>query len=523
MEKKKTAVIIGAGPAGLTAAYELLIRTGIVPTVIEQTDRIGGLACTINYKGNRMDIGGHRFFSKSDRVLKWWFQFFSLEERDSSPSLWYHRQTTSLPNHMRQGNPDVDDRVMLIRPRSSHIFYSGHLFPYPLSLSLSTLKKLGLKKIVRIALSYTRALCFPIKLETTLEDFFTNRFGRELYTTFFKSYTEKVWGVPCSQLSADWGRQRIKTLSLARTVIHAICAFLPLRSRQEKTETSLIEQFLYPKYGPGQLWEAVAEEIIRRGGVIRKNEYCKKITLQSDDSYTIETQSLIDESYVSYDADFVFSTMPIRECLRCLDPAPPAQVLAIGDGLRYRDFLTVGLLLSRSTSDSLPPSLREGAHDTWMYIQDPSATVGRIQFFNNWSPYLVADPKTRWIGMEYFCSRGEALWKMGDTDLISHAKNELEHLGIARSADVIDGTVARMEYAYPAYTGTYNQFDRIRAYLDTLPRFYCVGRNGMHTYNNQDHSMLTAMAAVDNIVSGSPTRSSLWDINAEQEYHEEKQ
>jgi len=519
MTAGKTAVIIGAGPAGLTAALEFLRRSDIRPIVLEATQRIGGISCTIEYRGNRMDIGGHRFFSKADRVMDWWTELMPVAS-DSDQTIQYQNKQRSVA-----GTADAaadSDLVMLVRPRKSRIYFLRSFFDYPLALNGKTLKQLGLWRMGRIGLSYLYTKLFPRRQEKTLEDFLINRFGRELYGTFFKSYTEKVWGVPCDHISAEWGAQRIKGLSLRTAISHFLRQTFGRSGRgdiaQKKTETSLIEKFLYPKYGPGQLWEYVAALVTEKGGEVRLGSRVDKLHVDRDRVVSVEAVNENGERE-SIAADYVFSTMPVRDLIRSMDVPAPADIREITEGLVYRDFITVGLLV-----DKLAVTEADGSRlkDTWIYIQEPDVLVGRLQIFNNWSPYMVADPEKVWIGLEYFCYESDELWKMPDAEIAKFAVAEIEKIGILRASDVRDTHVVRVPKTYPAYFGTYERFDEVVKYMDRFENLFLVGRNGMHKYNNQDHSMLTAMTAVDNIVAGSLDKSSLWQINTEQEYHEEK-
>lgn len=519
-----SAVIIGAGPAGLTAAYELLQRTAIVPVVVEKSAHIGGISRTVNYKGNRIDIGGHRFFSKSDRVMDWWLNILPLEAGVAAPQLIsYQGKTRTMELHAAGPDPEKDDLVMLVRRRLSRIYYLGRFFSYPLQLSLDTMRNLGFLRTARLGVSYVRAALFPIRPERTLEDFLINRFGRELYRTFFKSYTEKVWGAPCSEISAEWGAQRIKKLSITRALLHMLKSLKPSASggiAQKDTETSLIEKFLYPKYGPGQLWEEVARRISVMGGEIHLNHSAVRLEWDGRGRIQAVVTRSAEGIEIRWQPQLVFSTMPVRDLVAALDPPPPEAVREIAAGLVYRDFLTVGLLCRRLKIAGPGPG--QTIRDNWIYIQEPEVLVGRLQVFNNWSPWMVADPATVWIGLEYFCSEGDHLWSRPDAELVSLAKEEMGRIGIVDPADVLDGTVVRMEKAYPAYFGSYGHFSEIRSFLDGIENLILIGRNGMHRYNNQDHSMLAAMTAVDQIVEGRIDRSVLWAINTEQEYQEEK-
>lgn len=515
---RKTAVIIGAGPAGLTAALELLRRTDITPIVLEATDEIGGISRTIRYKGNRMDIGGHRFFSKSDRVMNWWLELMPPVEALSA-SISYQNQTRDLP--LGSDQPKDADHVMLIRPRKSRIYYLRRFFDYPIRLSVDTLRKLGLKRTFLVGTSYLYSRFRQIKPEKSLEDFLINRFGQQLYLTFFKSYTEKVWGVPCDQISAEWGAQRIKGLSLSSAILHFLKSSLNSKKKdlaQKDTETSLIEQFLYPKYGPGQLWEHVASLVSQKGGQVHTGWNVTGLHVEGDSIASVQAVHSSGETR-SFPADYVFSTMPVRDLIRALDSQVPEEVRFVSEGLQYRDFVTVGLLANKlKVKDGDGAPLR----DTWIYVQEPEVSLGRLQIFNNWSPFMVSDPSKTWIGLEYFCYETDSLWKMSDEEIFQYAVNEVEKIGILQKADVVDGHVVRVPKTYPAYFGTYDRFSVIRDYTDRFRNLFLVGRNGMHKYNNQDHSMLTAMTAVDNIAAGIVDKSNLWEINTEQEYHEEK-
>jgi protoporphyrinogen oxidase len=519
----KTALLIGAGPAGLTAALEFLRRSDVHPIVIEASHDVGGISRTIRHNGNRIDIGGHRFFSKSDRVMNWWMELMPPEaSADTQHALRHQSKQRTLKVDSQGLSPETTDLVMLVRPRKSRIYFLRRFFDYPIKLTTDTLRKLGLIRTVKIGFSYLRARLFPRKVEKSLEDFLINRFGRQLYLTFFKSYTEKVWGVPCEAISAEWGAQRIKGLSLTTAVIHFLKkAFSSSRDeaiQQKGTETSLIEKFLYPKYGPGQLWEHAADQIRSRGGEILLGWRATRLFVEGDKITAVEAVSDSGERR-RFPADYVFSTMPVRELVDALDTQVPSEVREVSDGLQYRDFITVGLLV-----DGLTVREADGGplKDNWIYIQEPDVLVGRLQIFNNWSPYMVADPAKTWIGLEYFCYQTDALWKMADEDLKKFAIAEVEKIGILRARDVTDAHVVRVPKTYPAYFGTYDRFHIIREYLDRFRNLYLVGRNGMHKYNNQDHSMLTAMTAVDNIIAGIEDKENVWSINTEMEYHEEE-
>lgn len=523
--KSKQAIIIGGGPAGLTAAYELLQRTDLKPVILEMGDWVGGISATIDYKGNKIDLGGHRFFSKSDRVMKWWLNLMPLQKLDTAEAQTITYQGSHRALSTGEGpDPEKVERVMLLRKRKSRIYFLRQFFDYPLSLNWQTIRQLGFLRMAKIGISYIRYDIFPIRPEKTLEDFFTNRFGRELYLTFFKSYTEKVWGKKCDELSAEWGAQRVKGLSIRKAVWQAVKDIFARDNSlgQKGRETSLIEQFLYPKYGPGQMWDVAAEEIKKQGGEILMGWKVDKLELENHKIVKVETVNVKTGERQSFDPEIVFSTMPITELFSAMGESLSPEEKAAGDGLNYRDFFIVGLLLkdfSRIDKDGRKQAL----DDNWLYIQEPDVEVGRIQIFNNWSPWLVAESKTTaWIGMEYFCNDVDPLWNTPNDKMIEFAKKELAALDLAKVDDVIDGTVIRVPKAYPVYDEAYGDFGRVIEVLDSILNIYCIGRNGMHKYNNQDHSMLTAMIAVDNIVSGRTDHSNVWEVNTEQEYHEEK-
>jgi len=522
MTKKTKAIIIGAGPAGLTAAYELLSRTDIDAVVLEATGQIGGISQTVDYKGNRMDIGGHRFFSKSDRVMNWWLSMLPIEQDHKDLTLTYQNQTTSIRPGEQSGKIVDPDQVMLIRDRLSRIFYGRKFFSYPIRLDLNTLGNLGIRRIILIGLSYFYSWLKPIKPENSLEDFFINRFGKTLYQTFFKDYTEKVWGVPCSRIPPEWGSQRVKGLSVSKAIWHALRSVFPQSKGvgQKRTETSLIEKFLYPKLGPGQLWQEVAGKVIEMGGIIHPNCTVSGIEWKSGSVSGVwfRKEESGEEEFIQ--GDYVFSTMPVKDLIRGMGKGVPPDVAEVAAGLQYRDFITLGLLYRKMVV--CQPDCLDGRRvpDNWIYIQESDVKVGRIQVFNNWSSYMVKDSETVWLGLEYFCQEDDELWLSSDTDLIQKGIAELEKIGFCAAGDFLDGTVVRMPKTYPAYFGTYARFDLIRQFTDTFTNLFLLGRNGMHRYNNQDHSMLTAMTAVDLIIQGSLEKESVWAVNTEEDYHE---
>lgn len=521
----KQAIIIGAGPAGLTAAYELLINVpDIKPIIYEMSGDIGGISKTINYKGNRMDIGGHRFFSKSDRVMQWWMNILPVEKTAAKEfQINYHgMQKKVATDKYAMADPEKVDKVMLVRNRLSRIYYLKKFFDYPIKMNVTTFSNLGILKIIAILASYSKMKILPAAEEHTLEEFFINRFGKELYETFFKDYTEKVWGRPCTQISAEWGAQRIKELSISKAIAHALKKVFtrPKRTLSQKdVDTSLIERFLYPKYGPGQMWEEVARLIIEKGGEIHLNSTAETMIVNDDKMISCNIKNLITGNTSTINGTYFFSTMAIKDLLSGIKTGVPEHVKTIAEGLLYRDFITVGLLVNKLAIQGKDGQMIK---DNWIYVQEKEVKLGRIQVFNNWSPYMVKDPLKVWMGLEYFCVKDDDIWNLTDKEMVEFAINELELIGIVNKNDVTDFTIIKMEKTYPAYFGTYNRMEELKIYTDSIKNLFLIGRNGMHKYNNSDHSMLTAMRAVDNIKEGITTKENIWQINTEMEYHENK-
>ena len=511
----KTAIIIGAGPAGLTAAYKLLTETDVKPIILEESDAIGGISRTVSFEGNRMDIGGHRFFSKDKQVNELWAHILPTQ---GAPA--FDDKKLGREKPLVQGGPDPEqtDKVMLVRDRVSRIYFLKKFFRYPVTLSGETLKNMGFANTMRAGFGYLWS-CVHKLPEDNLANFYINRFGKPLYEMFFEDYTEKLWGVNPKYLSADWGAQRVKGLSLWKALANAVMG--PFKKKGGKVETSLIEQFVYPKKGPGQLWEALAEEIVSLGGELRMNASVKGI-LTGDGKITGVT--LADGSTVT--GDYYISSMPIKDLVEGMgEQNVPANVYEVATNLPYRDFITVGLLVNKLQiqNQTKMKTLSNIVPDCWIYIQERDVKLGRLQIFNNWSPYMVEDPeKTVWIGLEYFCNENDEMWNMPDADFIEFAKKELDHIGVIKASDVIKANRVRVKKAYPAYFGVYDRFDEVKTYLDTFDNLFCVGRNGQHRYNNMDHSMVTAFEAVNCIKNGSTDRTAVWNVNTEKEYHEEK-
>ncbi|MCL2671087.1 MAG: NAD(P)/FAD-dependent oxidoreductase [Clostridiales bacterium] len=512
----KQILVIGAGPAGLSAAYELAGGGAHGVTLLEASRDFGGISKTVVAGGNRMDIGGHRFFSKDARVTDWWAQFLAPQGRPAADDILLGREKQLTPGG---ADPETEDFVMLTRERVSRIYYKNAFFDYPVTLNRNTLRNMGLWTTLRAGFSYLAALIRKLP-ETNLENFYINRFGKVLYAMFFEGYTEKLWGRHPREISADWGAQRVKGLSV-RAVLRDIFGKL-FRVKNRRVETSLIERFSYPKYGPGQLWTLVANAVADAGGVVLTGKELTQIHCNEGGIYQV---SCADGS--TYPCDALVSSMPIADLVRAMGAVPP-EIARIAEGLPYRDFQTVGLLLP--TDKFL---LRNGgkartvgniAPDCWIYVQDTAVHLGRIQIFNNWSPYMVQDfENTVWIGLEYFCDEGDEFWTMPDEGFTAFAIGELIQIGvIANAADVLATHRERVKKAYPAYFDTYAEFEILRAYLDAIPNLYCVGRNGQHRYNNMDHSMLTAFEAVECIIHDTKDKQRIWNVNTEAEYHEEK-
>ena len=474
---KTKVAIIGAGPAGLTAAY-LLSKNNVPVTVLEADPvYVGGISKTATYKGFHFDIGGHRFFSKSKAVEDFW--------------------TEILPNDM------------LVRPRSSRIYYNGKFFAYPLR-AFEALIKLGVVRSALCLLSYLKAKLFPVRKPDNFEDWVSNQFGKRLFNTFFKSYTEKVWGMSCKDISADWAAQRNKGLSLGSAIKNAL---FPQRYNGDRSHVikTLINSFRYPRKGPGMMWEACAEKTRAMGGKVEMG--CKVVGLDYDaagETWSVSFKDPQGETQ-KFEADHVISSAPMRELVRGIRPAVSEAARTAADSLKYRDFLTVMLIVKN----------RDAFHDNWIYIHDPNVKVGRIQNFRSWSPEMVPDADKACYGLEYFCFEHDGVWDSKDEDLIKLAESELLQIGLAKAGDVLDGTVVRQKKAYPVYDDDYaKHVDTVRQELDACyPNLHLVGRNGMHKYNNQDHAMMTAMLCVENILADTKLYD-LWDVNSDAEYHE---
>lgn len=516
--KKEKVIIIGAGPAGLTAGYELLKKSKKYDvTLLEETKEIGGISRTVKYKGNRMDIGGHRFFSKDQNVLDFWNEIMPIQGKPS-----YDDKKLKREKNLQEGGPDPEkeDRVMLVRNRVSRIYYLKKFFDYPISMKKETFQNMGFKRTMVSGFSYLKSMVIK-KKEDSLENFYINRFGKKLYSMFFEGYTEKLWGRHPREISADWGSQRVKGLSITAVMKDMFKKVFHVKGK--KVETSLIEEFIYPKYGPGELWETVASEIEKMGGKVETNHKVVKINVKDQKIVSVVCDVNGEEKVIK--GDIFISSMPLKDLVRDMDTKIPTKIQKIAEGLPYRDFVTVGLLVKKLNlkNETNIKTLGNIVPDCWIYVQEPDVKLGRIQIFNNWSPYMVKNPdKTVWIGLEYFCNENDEFWNMSDKKCVEFATNELISMGIIKEKDVLDSHREKVKKAYPAYFDTYEHIDELIKYLNKFDNLYCVGRNGQHRYNNMDHSMVTAFETVNNIIEGKKKKDNIWNVNTDKEYHEEK-
>ena len=519
MSQKEKVIIIGAGPAGLTAAYELLKDSNKYEVIIlEESREIGGISKTVRYNGNRMDIGGHRFFSKDKRVMDFWENLMPIQGENSFDD---EKLGRAKPLKKDGPNPNEEDRVMLVRNRVSRIYYLKKFFDYPVTMKKETFMNMGLIRTIKAGFSYLKTI-FVKKKEDCLENFYINRFGKVLYGMFFEKYTEKLWGRHPSQISADWGAQRVKGLSIKAVIKDMFSKIFGKKDR--KVETSLIEEFWYPKYGPGQLWETLAQEIEKLGGEIRKGHSVKNINIK--DNKVISVECIVNGQVQEIQGNIFISSMPVKDLVEGFKgDEVPKEYLEIASGLPYRDFMTVGLLVNKLELQNKTQikTLGNIVPDCWIYVQEPDVKLGRIQIFNNWSPYMLKNPEENvWIGLEYFCHEGDEYWNMSDEEFTNFAIDELERMGVIKKENVLDSHRERVKKAYPAYFDTYSKMDELIKYLDTFDNLYCIGRNGQHRYNNMDHSMVTAFETVKNIKENIKTRENIWNVNTEKEYHETK-
>ncbi|MGN0614508.1 MAG: NAD(P)/FAD-dependent oxidoreductase [Porcipelethomonas sp.] len=512
-------IVIGAGPAGLTAAYELMKRAPgkYNVTVLEETDEIGGISKTVRYKGNRMDMGGHRFFSKMPEVNQWWNEMLPMQGKPSFDDILLDR---SVPLTKNGPDPESTDRVMLTRHRVSRILFDNKFYDYPVSLKPETIKNFGFFTTMKVGFSYLASV-FHKRPETNLENFYINCFGKKLYSMFFEYYTENLWGRHPSEIDASWGAQRTKGLSIVGIIKDFFGKLFKVKNR--KVNTSLIEEFKYPKFGPGQLWETTAVEFEKLGGKIIMNACVKK--LHKEGNRLTGVTYLRDGKETVLKGDYVISSMPVKDLVAGMNDVPK-DAARIAAGLPYRDYMTLGVLIPKLNLENKTDMKTVGniVPDCWVYVQDRRVKVGRFQLYNNWSPYLVKDlENTVWIGLEYFVNEGDEFWNMTEEEFSKFGVDEMIKLGLISSRDqVLDTHMEKVKKAYPAYFDTYDEMDKLIEYLNTIENLFCVGRNGQHRYNNMDHSMVTSFETVKNIISGSKNKDNIWNVNTEKEYHEEK-
>ena len=514
----KRIVIIGAGPAGLTAAYELLKnKEDYEVTILEESNEIGGISRTVKYNGNRMDIGGHRFFSKDERIMNLWKEIMPVQGKPSFDDEILEREK---PLENGGPNPEIDDEVMLVRTRVSRIYYLKKFFDYPISMKFQTFKNMGFIRTIKAGFSYLKSTIIK-REENSLEDFYINRFGKVLYSMFFEKYTEKLWGRHPSEISADWGAQRVKGLSI-KTIIKDMFSKIFKIKNNKNAETSLIEQFWYPKYGPGQLWETLAKKDTENGAKILKGCKVKKINVENGKVHSITY--IKDGKQEEIIGDIFISSMSLKDLVLGINNTPK-EISKVAEGLPYRDFITVGLYLNKLKLENKTniKTLGNIVPDCWIYVQEADVKIGRIQIFNNWSPYLVKDAENKvWIGLEYFCTENDEYWNMSKEEFVEFAISELVKMNIIDKEDVLDSHVEKVKKAYPAYFDAYEHIDKIINYVDSFGNLYCIGRNGQHRYNNMDHSMLTAIEAVNNIKNNVEDKHNVWNVNTEKSYHEKK-
>ena len=511
--RNKIALIIGAGPAGLACAYKFLTETNDVkPIIFEELPEVGGISRTVDFDGSGVDLGGHRMYSKSKEILELWETFLPLQGKKSIDDEILNREVNNLSDN--DIDPNKTDEVMLKRRRFSRIYYTRKFFDYPVSLKLSTILNLGLLKTFIAGFSYLKS-CFIKREENTLEDFMINRFGKVLYSTFFENYTEKVWGRHPRDISKEWGQQRIKGLSLIKAVLNAL-------NLTKNKETSLIDEFLYPKYGCGQLWNLMADYIKNNGGEIHLNT---KVVALNNENNKINSLTVIENSnQYEYYGDFIISSMPVKDLILGLKNYPNEEILNIAKNLPYRDYMLVALYLNelKLKNNTNYKTINNICPDNWIYIQEPDVKVGRLQIMNNWSPYLVKDFEHKvLVSLEYFCNENDEFWNMSDEDFINFAVNEAEKIGILDKKDVITSKREKVKKAYPAYFDSFKNFDIIKKYLNGFENLYCIGRNGQHKYNNMDHSMLSGFEVV-NVIKNQADKEILWRINMENAYQETK-
>ena len=519
----KKVVIIGAGPAGLTAAYSLLKNNSkdYEVIILEQENIIGGISKTVEFNGYRIDTGIHRFFTKNKQVEKIWEELLPIQSKPAFDDILLNKQK-NFPE--KGSNPEKDEKSMLIKDRITRIFYGRKFYDYPVNLNMTTIKNMGFFTLIKAGCSYLKA-CIIKKPETSLENFYINRFGKVLYSMFFESYTEKVWGIHPSKISADWGAQRVKGVSIS-AVIKDMFKKIFHKKNNHNTETSLIEQFIYPKLGSGQIYEEMAKEIEKMGGKIIMNAQVVDIRINKQlvEKITYTQQ----KKKYDLDADICISSMPIKDLIHSFSKEKaPQEITDISANLPYREFMSVGLIVDqlKLKNTTKVKTFMDMIPDSWIYVQEPDVKMGRLQVFNNWSAYLFKNKEEiqskAFISLEYFCSENDEYWNMSDDEFIKFAEKEAIKIGLINPDSVEASIRIKIPKAYPAYFGVYDQIDQVIDYLNQIDNLYCIGRNGQHRYNNMDHSMLTGIKTAEHILNPKTDKKDIWNVNTEQEYHEE--
>lgn len=509
-------VIIGGGPAGLSCAYHLLKNNKKNKVIIiEESASVGGISKTINHKGNRMDLGGHRFFTKNEDILKLWLDILPLQGKPS-----YDDKLLKINKDYKNGkiDPEKKDTVMLIRNRLSRIYYKKKFFDYPISLNIKTIKNMGFITTFKCGISYLKSTIVK-KEETNLENFYINRFGKELYSMFFEGYTTKLWGRKPNEIDSSWGSQRVKGISISKIIIDYYKRIFHIKNKNR--EISLTDYFYYPKFGPGELYEEMAKKIEMMGGTILYNSHVIKLKKEKNNISEIVYEH--NKEKISLECHKIISSMPIKDLIIAMNNVPQ-NIRNITNNLPYRDFITIGILVPKLDlkNETNIKTIHNNIPDNWIYIQDTSVKIGRVQIFNNWSPYMVKDPvNTMWIGLEYFCSEGDNFWNKSDRELVKIATKELKKIAFY-DGKILDSKVIKVKKAYPAYFDSYKDIDKVRSYINEINNLYCIGRNGTHSYNNMDHSILSGMICADLINNNSHDLDVLWNVNVDKDYHEQK-
>ncbi len=521
--KKKKVVIIGAGPGGLTSAYYILKNSSEYEvTILESENMVGGISKTVSFDDYKIDTGIHRFFTKNEEIENLWKELLPLQGKPAYDDIILNREKdfdTTGPD------PEKSNECMLIKDRVTRIFYGRKFYDYPVSLNMTTIKNMGFITLFKAAFSYLKS-CFIKLPNTSLENFYINRFGKVLYSMFFESYTEKVWGVHPSKISSDWGAQRVKGLSIFALIKDILKKTFKIKNNKN-SETSLIEHFWYPKLGSGQIYEEMAKKITQMGGCILLNSRVNSLTLK--DGKIKEIGYITKGAKKSLKTDICISSMPIKNLIESINGTNvPKKIYNIATNLPYREFMSVGLVVNELNlkNNTNIKTINNIVPDSWIYVQEPDVKMGRIQILNNWSPYLFKNKKNIenevLITLEYFCSENDKYWNMSDKEFIDFAIDEAVKIGIINDNSVKSSVRIKIPKAYPAYFGTYSDIDKVVDYLNSISNLYCIGRNGQHRYNNMDHSMLTGIEAARAIIKGEKNKDDIWKVNTEKEYHEKK-